>query len=633
MDNLSLLSYTSKDYNNIYQELKAAVPLVSKLWDTDSESDPGNVLIKLISMLGDMLSYNFDAQVLELFPNTVTQRKNARQVFSLIGYKTHWYRSAKCTIELRNISARDGIVPIYTLFSDKNKSITYTNIRQYTLPGSEDITTPVELIQGIPVTPTKLDSNAVSKYDINWSDIYDFNVTSNMIVNNKLYFSKSNIDESTIRLIDEYGTEWTQVENLEAQTEVGKMYEFKVDNSDNPYIELCDYWQSYNCNNFKLFYILSLGEAGQISENTIVNIDSAIVSRVHNTVDNVISTIRINNDIYITECTASTEGYYPEEANEARLTASNYVNTYDTLVTLDDFSKAIKRLDGIANCIATDYTTDPYMAKDYSSDTEEEMDPDKYLIKLYIVRSPEYEEVDKESFKSAMISSLYDKKMIPLNVEVDLDNIDRYQWTVQGTVYLVEPVSNDRANQILLKINSALNNKYNINKSEFNEVVKYIDVVNEITSTDPLIKYVELKDIKYVNNNTEVSAEEITGRYTESIEYYQNDAGLYSITLKNTPIKPGSVCIRYQNIIITDNKNGKLNCNNTVFFNKGTVSYRTGEIQFYLYNNQIAIDDFKVTYKKNKIGIIEYKNYNVGDFKISEDSIVAEEYRWRYLNA
>lgn len=623
-NSMSMLSYTSKDYNNIYDELRAAVPLVSKLWDTDSESDPGNVLIKLMSMLGDMLSYNFDNQVLELFPNTVTQRKNARQIFGLIGYKTHWYRSATCTITLTNTSAKDGIVPVYTMFSDKNKSITYTNIKQYNLPGSSDVHPDIDLIQGIPITPTKLDSNAVAKYDANWHDVYDFNVTSDLIVNNKLYFSNSNVEESTIRLIDEYGTEWTQVENLETQTETSKMYEFKVDESDRPYIELCSYWQGYNCNKFKIFYLLSLGEAGQISENTLTNIDSSIVSRTYNTEGNVLKTTRINNDIIINGNTASSDGHYPEEANEARSTSSNYINTYDTLVTLDDFSKAIKRLDGIANCIATDYTTDPYMVKVYSSDDEAINDPDKYVVKLYIVRSPEYEDVDDESFKAAMISSLYDKKMIPLNVIVDLDNINRYQWTVKGDVYLTEPVGQDRANQILLKINDALVNAYNINKSEFNEVVRYIDVINTIMASDPIIKYVDLDNIKYTNGNNEVSPDTIVGKYTETIEYYQNKDGLYSITLKNTPIKPGSVCIRYNNIIITDNRNGKLTCNNTVFFNKGTVSYNTGEVRFYIYDIYANISDFKITYKKNTISIVEYKTYNVGDFKISDDSIVNE---------
>ena len=40
----------------------------------------GMVLIKLMSILGDMLFYNLDIQSLEVYPNTVIQRKNAVQL-------------------------------------------------------------------------------------------------------------------------------------------------------------------------------------------------------------------------------------------------------------------------------------------------------------------------------------------------------------------------------------------------------------------------------------------------------------------------------------------------------------------------------------------------------------------------
>ena len=47
-----------------------------------------------MAALGDKLNYNIDKQVLEMFPGTVAQRKNARQLYDLIGYKMKWYRSA-----------------------------------------------------------------------------------------------------------------------------------------------------------------------------------------------------------------------------------------------------------------------------------------------------------------------------------------------------------------------------------------------------------------------------------------------------------------------------------------------------------------------------------------------------------
>ena len=83
------LSYTSRDFTSIYDELLKSIPLLTKDWDPKDENDPGLVLLKLISMTGDMLSYSQDKQALEAFPRTVLQRSNAQQIFRLIGYKMH----------------------------------------------------------------------------------------------------------------------------------------------------------------------------------------------------------------------------------------------------------------------------------------------------------------------------------------------------------------------------------------------------------------------------------------------------------------------------------------------------------------------------------------------------------------
>lgn len=96
------LKYTSKDYNSIYSDLVKAIPSITDLWTNTEDGDPGIVLVKLMSALGDMLSYNMDKQALEYYSSTVTQRKNAAKLFNLIGYKMHWYRSATNRIAVHN---------------------------------------------------------------------------------------------------------------------------------------------------------------------------------------------------------------------------------------------------------------------------------------------------------------------------------------------------------------------------------------------------------------------------------------------------------------------------------------------------------------------------------------------------
>ena len=102
MDN-RYLNYTSKDYNSIYTDLVNAIPGITDLWTNTEDGDPGIVLVKLMSALGDMLSYNMDKQALEYYSSTVTQRKNAARLYNLIGYKMHWYISATNRIEVTNI--------------------------------------------------------------------------------------------------------------------------------------------------------------------------------------------------------------------------------------------------------------------------------------------------------------------------------------------------------------------------------------------------------------------------------------------------------------------------------------------------------------------------------------------------
>lgn len=97
-----ILKYTSKDYNSIYNDLLGSIPSLTNLWTNTNDADPGIVLVKLMSGLGDMLSFNLDKQALEFYVSTVTQRKNAAKLYELIGYRMRWYQSATNQITVTN---------------------------------------------------------------------------------------------------------------------------------------------------------------------------------------------------------------------------------------------------------------------------------------------------------------------------------------------------------------------------------------------------------------------------------------------------------------------------------------------------------------------------------------------------
>lgn len=95
-----IIRYTSKDYESIKDDLVDSIDALSATWTSREDGDAGMVLVKLMSALGDMLSYNLDKQALEYYAPTVTQRKNASKLFDLVSYKMRWYRSATTQVTL-----------------------------------------------------------------------------------------------------------------------------------------------------------------------------------------------------------------------------------------------------------------------------------------------------------------------------------------------------------------------------------------------------------------------------------------------------------------------------------------------------------------------------------------------------
>ena len=354
------LNYTSRDYSAILDDLINSIPGITEKWETSDINDPGMVLVKLIAMLGDMINYEQDMQSLEIYPSTVTQRKNAASIYKLIGYKMHWYKSATLYASVVNTYSHAAYLPKFCTFSTEDGSITYSTIDYYDLPsnvtnnGNETL---VELVQGIPVTPVRVTSNPYPESGAEWHSIYGYNYTINDITSaNRIYLPDNNIDQDHIFLVDDNGNEWELQDNIYLTTNTGRFFEFDVDVNDKPYIELIDYWKNYNITKFKIFYLRSAGENGEIYNNTLKQITGSIWSRINTSSGE--TTYNVSNFVNFTH-QDSTLGYNPETPDEARKESVKYINTLNTLITLGDFERATLRIPGVANVRATDLTNDP----------------------------------------------------------------------------------------------------------------------------------------------------------------------------------------------------------------------------------------------------------------------------------
>ena len=492
------LSYTSREFISIYEDLIKAIPNFTKEWEPKDESDPGVVLLKMMSMLGDMLSYNLDKQALEAFPRTVLQRANAQQIFRLVGYKMHWWRSAQVDIRITNTNSFPITIGRYNVFTTKNNEITYTNLNQLEVPGgSTGIGSyRAQLVQGTPVTPLMNTDITPDFYNQDWHEVYDYNIHVNELKNNRLYLKFNNIDETSITLIDNDElpfavNEWKQVENINTSETLDKVFEFDVDEDNMPFIQFPNYWnEKYIITRFKLFCVLSNGKDGEIEENSLTRVDGrrCYVNQNNVNINQALDQVALFN-------TPSTYGFNPETCTEARQEAEKYINTIDTLVVLRDFEKAVLRLESIANVRATDIQIDPYA---------EEMTNNQ--INLWVVRKNDYnnlgssyiyearlnETVD-QLFKENLVGELASKKLMPYSIHVNLENrIEWIDWSVRGEIFLRKPINIDQNHDLMVRINNNLKNRFNTETLDFNEPINYMDVIETIMKTDKIIWHVDL---------------------------------------------------------------------------------------------------------------------------------------------
>lgn len=357
------ISYTDKDYANILDDLINSISGITDKWNTTDANDPGLVLVKLMAILGDMLFYNQDMQSLEVYPNSVTQRKNAASIYKLIGYKMRWYKSATLQANVVNTYSNFATLPRFCTFTTANNEVTYCTFDEYNLKsntnnnGFEELVT---LVQGTPITPVRASNNPYPDVGKAWHTVYGYNFTTDDIVNNRIYLNYTEVDQAHIIVVDDTGYEWEFKDNIYLTKDVGRFFEFGVDVNDQPYIELVDYWHNFNVHKFKIFYIRSSGKSGQIYANTLKNVTGSVWSRTGSgdgqRVYNVSSFLKFTHY-------DSTPGWDPETPDEARKNASVYQNTIDTLITLADFERASLRHELTANVRATDLTNDPGIKK------------------------------------------------------------------------------------------------------------------------------------------------------------------------------------------------------------------------------------------------------------------------------
>ena len=380
------LSYTNKDFNALYTELLDLADKISPKWkpSQSNESDPGVLLLKLDAIIGDKANYNIDKNILELFPESVTQYPNAREIFEQCGYIMPYYRSAEVIANI-NIKNTDKLIekvnaaktddefnegdeegnyinlsyklPKFTMISDTENTAVYTLIEEVDLPYNKSVVN-VKALQG-----------TIEDYRLNNNNLITL---EQLDPNNRLYFSESNIAENGIFISNSVDgkpkdnfTAWTKVDNLTTQPLKTPCYKFSVSKEGNRcYIEFPSDISTLIGEGLFIKYILTDGYAGNIGKRVLSKFYNDTKANI-NVYDNrnaskaILENVEITTDeIYITNTLASEGGADPETLADARKNYERTKNTFDTLVSLRDYTNFVKNSDVCSNGFVCDRTND-----------------------------------------------------------------------------------------------------------------------------------------------------------------------------------------------------------------------------------------------------------------------------------
>lgn len=473
----SYLQYTSKDYDSIYKDLTDSISGISDIWTSREDSDPGIVLVKLMSALGDMLSYNMDKQSLEYYGPTVTQRKNAAKLFNLIGYRMHWYKSAKTLLTLKNTTIVPTQINFYIRYnnaeSTEGKTLiyeeyinTYTNetyeseskwyqsiqtrynswssvnvleIHRFLDDPSRTLnvsskgnnrlyytiepttTSPGLINNSTSYNPTErifpgeqVSFNAIQGY------LCSVEFNESQLKNNKFYLPESTLDENYIYLkcvnsgSNSGVTYFTKVDNLLLQTDGGLHFEFKIDDFDCPYIELSSYWKDLYGEDAVSFSLSYIRTSGKYGNVTKNYLDYVSGMDLRK-----LTISHSANSSYLQDSNGTTicsPGFNPQSAQDAYVDALNYIMTFDTVVTIYDFERFTKRQDGISNT----YAIDGQRAMDLN---DKLMDSCSNLSTIQLQKLLN----NYQSSKESMIEELYRRRSVHYNFWEDSSPYSKYK--------------------------------------------------------------------------------------------------------------------------------------------------------------------------------------------------------------
>ena len=372
-----LIKYTSRDYDSLKKEFFDLVPKLTDLWKPEADGDPGVVLGSWISSVGDMLGVNLDILANEVYADSMSQRKSAEKVLGLIGYTLGWYLGAQTELTIVNNTDENmemdfgfngsnwATVNAYTDITNNTRTLTYNILPRTNGYGATDtrskreiVTTNIDIFAssdkvklkpGESVTRVAAEGTLRS-YQVAVSQVkknnYVITLPSQHIDPSKVWImAKANASDDTF-----LNTQWIQCETVSGFVDPEPRFAVTYDNYSNAQVTVSSYLNQLDNydNNYLVVYWLDVsGVIGCVGEDVLTNLLFAVDQPMDVAVDSGDITIsNLSNTVELPH-THTVTGASPETAHEAYLNSRNYINTWDSLVTLPDYQRFLNREAGI----------------------------------------------------------------------------------------------------------------------------------------------------------------------------------------------------------------------------------------------------------------------------------------------
>ena len=537
------ISYTNKDFAQIYPELVDLAKKITNKWDpeTTNESDPGLVFLKLFAFIGDKNNYNIDKNILEQFMPSVTQETSMRNLCDMMGYNISYYKSATTTIAFSYLGGNTDLDTILdnggtfklkafdTSFKTED-NIVFTLLEDIQITNQTRTDTNKRVIQG-QLKALNITDSTIS--DTNASKIQLYNLDDN----NRIYLPDAMVAENGVFINREIESTtnqdnvWRRVDNLNDYAIGSKVFKFGFDSSKRlPYIEFPSDIADLIEDGLEIYYIVTDGVNGYASLNSITSINAASIS-VEDYSGSLQSTPSLADSDYSLSNPMSTNGAEPETIDEAYRNFKKTVGTFNTLVSCDDYSNGIYLLEDsngghyVSNVQAKDIRTDPnrsynilkrdalgmsYYTNVVKTGADGNLPKDTSYNDLILHGTKSYNyDITNLSNYNGTYKPLDDGDISDIDIELDdiktishkltrplADEINfiENRYTLKVNISTTYKVNTTEQTSILKNVRNALYNNFNAREVEFGEEIPYDEIIRVIEEADERIKLVIVDD-------------------------------------------------------------------------------------------------------------------------------------------